>query len=493
VLEEGREKLKTVQTATDLIGLTPLVRLNNIEKSENLKVELWAKCEYMNAGGSIKDRIARRMIDDAEKSGILKEGSTIIEPTSGNTGIGLALVAAVRGYRCIIVMPEKMSNEKVNILRALGAEIVRTPTAARYDSPESHISVAQKLCRQIENSVILDQYTNVANPLAHYDETAEEILAQMDNRIDAVVLSPGTGGTVTGIGRKLKEKVTNVKVVCGDPYGSILAPPEMNSGGKNDDGFYEVEGIGYDFIPTVLDQSVVDVWYKTCDSESFECGRKLMRQEGLLVGGSSGTILSVALKQAREMPSGSRIVMVLPDSIRNYMTKYLSDDWMIERSFMEDPLEKTENWWRKKKVSDLPKIIPETVGTEVTCKVVVSLMRDLGVDQIPVVSQGGSIVGVATLGNIMAKLIGGAIQESSPVSEVIYRQFCKVSQECSLGKLSKILELNSFALVVNSQKNWENETSYQMKEMIVSLVTQIDLLNFITSCTSCNMTSKSCP
>ena len=228
---------------------------------------------------------------------------------------------------------------KVNILRALGAEIVRTPTAARYDSPESHISVAQKLCRQIENSVILDQYTNAANPLAHYDETAEEILAQMEHKIDAVVLSPGTGGTVTGIGRKLKEKVPGIKVVCGDPYGSILAPPEMNKCVKNEGGFYEVEGIGYDFIPTVLDQSVVDVWFKTDDNESFDCGRKLMREEGLLVGGSSGTILSVALQQARKMPDGSRVVMVFPDSIRNYMTKYLSDDWMIERSFMDDPLE----------------------------------------------------------------------------------------------------------------------------------------------------------
>ena len=227
----------------------------------------------------------------------------------------------------------------MNILRALGAEIVRTPTSARYDSPESHISVAQKLCQQIENSVILDQYTNASNPLAHYDETGEEILIQMDHKIDAIVLSPGTGGTVTGIGRKLKEKIPEIKVVCGDPYGSILAPAEMNSGGKNEEGFYEVEGIGYDFVPTVLDQSVVDVWYKTADPESFECGRKLMRQEGLLVGGSSGTILSVALQQARKMPKGSRLAMVFPDSIRNYMTKYLSDDWMIERSFMEDPLE----------------------------------------------------------------------------------------------------------------------------------------------------------
>ncbi|XP_075259539.1 cystathionine beta-synthase-like [Convolutriloba macropyga] len=477
----GEEKLKTVQTAVDLIGLTPLVRLNKIEKAEGLNVELWAKCEYMNAGGSIKDRIAKRMVEDAEKSGVLREGSTIIEPTSGNTGIGLALVAAVRGYRCIIVMPEKMSNEKVNILRALGAEIVRTPTAARYDSPESHISVAQKLCRQIENSVILDQYTNAANPLAHYDETAEEILAQMEHKIDAVVLSPGTGGTVTGIGRKLKEKVPGIKVVCGDPYGSILAPPEMNKCVKNEGGFYEVEGIGYDFIPTVLDQSVVDVWFKTDDNESFDCGRKLMREEGLLVGGSSGTILSVALQQARKMPDGSRVVMVFPDSIRNYMTKYLSDDWMIERSFMDDPLELTERWWRKKRVSDLPTIIPETVGPKVTCQLVVNLMRDLGVDQIPVVDQDGTIVGVATLGNIMAKIIAGVIQESSPVSDVIYRQFCKVSQDCTLGKLSKILELNSFALVVNSQKNWGDDKSFKMKEMIVSLVTQIDLLNFITN------------
>ena len=222
-----------------------------------------AKCEFFNAGGSVKDRIALRMVEDAEKSGQLKAGDTIIEPTSGNTGIGLALAAAVKGYRCIIVLPEKMSNEKVATLRALGAEIVRTPTSASWDSPESHISVAQRLLAEIPNSIILDQYRNPGNPLAHYDTTAEEIIKQCGGKPDMVVLGAGTGGTISGIGRKIKEKCPDCIVVGVDPLGSILAEPENLN--RTDVTYYDVEGTGYDFIPTVLDRSVVDRWIKSRD------------------------------------------------------------------------------------------------------------------------------------------------------------------------------------------------------------------------------------
>nr|XP_045726609.1 cystathionine beta-synthase isoform X1 [Mirounga angustirostris] len=264
------------------IGDTPMVRINKIGKKFGLQCELLAKCEFFNAGGSVKDRISLRMIEDAERAGTLKPGDTIIEPTSGNTGIGLALAAAVKGYRCVIVMPEKMSTEKVDVLRALGAEIVRTPTTARFDSPESHVGVAWRLRNEIPNSHILDQYRNASNPLAHYDTTAEEILQQCEGKLDMLVASAGTGGTITGIARKLKEKCPGCKIIGVDPEGSILAEPEELN--QTEQTMYEVEGIGYDFIPTVLDRSVVDKWFKSNDEESFAFARMLIAQEGLLCG-----------------------------------------------------------------------------------------------------------------------------------------------------------------------------------------------------------------
>jgi cystathionine beta-synthase len=242
-----------------------------------------AKCEFLNPGGSVKDRIGFRMVQDAEEKGLLKPGiSTIIEPTSGNTGIGLAMASAVRGYRCIIVLPEKNSDEKVNTLKALGAEIIRTRTEARFDEPDSLVAVAQRLQKEIPDSIILNQYTNSGNPLAHYDGTGSEILYQLDSKIDMMVLGAGTGGTVTGIGRKIKEECPDCIIVAVDPEGSSLARPET----MNDSNVvvYEVEGIGYDFVPTVLDHSVVDRWVKSNDSMSLPMARRLIREEGFLCG-----------------------------------------------------------------------------------------------------------------------------------------------------------------------------------------------------------------
>ncbi|KRX21886.1 Cystathionine beta-synthase [Trichinella nelsoni] len=284
------------------------------------QVEL-AKCEYFNPGGSVKDRIAVRMIEDAEAAGILKPGMTLIEPTSGNTGIGLALVAAVKGYHCIIVLPEKMSHEKIAVLKALGAEIIRTPTEASWDSPESHIGVAKTLNEKIPNSIVLDQYQNLSNPLAHYDITAEEILHQCNGRVDMIVIGAGTGGSLTGVARKIKEKCPEVKIIGVDPVGSTLAPVEQESNEpeKHVAAHYEVEGIGYDFLPTVMDLSIVNSWVKTNDCDSFKIARKLIRYEGLLCGGSSGANVWAALQKAKELKEGQRCVVILPDGVRNYM------------------------------------------------------------------------------------------------------------------------------------------------------------------------------
>ncbi|KCV71933.1 cystathionine beta-synthase [Fonticula alba] len=314
------------------IGNTPMVRLDRLAKAAGLECELWAKCEFFNAGGSVKDRIGLRMVEEAEKDGILKPGFTIIEPTSGNTGIGLALASALKGYRCIITLPEKMSDEKVNVLKALGAEIIRTPTEAAWDAPESHIGVAKKLNAEIPNSVILDQYMNPNNPLAHYYGTGAEILAQLDNKVDMFVSAAGTGGTLTGTARRILETVPDCHIVAVDPKGSILAEPESLN--TTDITTYQVEGIGYDFIPDVLDRSIVTEWIKTEDSESFEMARRLIREEGLLCGGSSGAAVVGALQAAKKLKAGQRCVVILPDSIRNYMSKHLSDGWMKEKGFL---------------------------------------------------------------------------------------------------------------------------------------------------------------
>ena len=306
------------------IGNTPVVRMNKI--GNELECELFSKCEFLNPGGSIKDRIGWRMVEDAEQSGRIKPGDTLIEPTSGNTGQGIALAAAVKGYECIITLPEKMSKEKQIALEALGAKIIRTPTEASFDSPESHIGVAKKLQKEIPNSHILDQYANPSNPEAHYDGTAQEILDVFGKDLHMVVMGVGTGGTITGVAKRLKEEIPNIVIVGADPVGSIL-------GGGTEVEPYLVEGIGYDFFPDVLDNDLVDEYVKTEDEESFIMARRLIKEEGFLCGGSCGSAMVAALKSAKHLDKDKRCLVVLPDGIRNYMTKFPNDQWMKDQGF----------------------------------------------------------------------------------------------------------------------------------------------------------------
>ena len=306
------------------IGNTPVVRMNQI--GNELECELFSKCEFLNPGGSIKDRIGWKMVEDAERSGRIKPGDTLIEPTSGNTGQGIALAAAVKGYKCIITLPEKMSKEKQIALEALGAKIIRTPTEASFDSPESHIGVAKKLQKEIPNSHILDQYANPSNPEAHYDGTAQEILDVFGKDLHMVVMGVGTGGTITGVAKRLKEEIPDIVIVGADPVGSIL-------GGGTEVEPYLVEGIGYDFFPDVLDNDLVDEYVKTEDEESFIMARRLIKEEGFLCGGSCGSAMVAALKSAKHLDKDKKCLVVLPDSIRNYMTKFPNDQWMKDQGF----------------------------------------------------------------------------------------------------------------------------------------------------------------
>ena len=309
----------------DTVGGTPIVRLNKVTK--NLDCDIYAKCEFFNPGGSIKDRIGKHMLEMAEKEGRIKPGDTLIEPTSGNTGIGLALSAAVKGYKMIITMPEKMSKEKEVVLKSLGAKIIRTRTEAAWDEPDSHIEIAKKLNKEIPRSHILDQYSNVNNPDVHYEFTANEILKDMGEDLSMFVAGVGTGGTITGVAKKLKEKLPNIKIIGVDPFGSIL-------GGGKEVFPYKVEGIGYDFFPDVLDNNLVDEYIKINDKDSFIMARRLIKEEGLLVGGSSGGAVWAALKASKNLKKNEKCLVILPDSIRNYMSKLADDDWMESNKFI---------------------------------------------------------------------------------------------------------------------------------------------------------------
>ena len=306
----------------ETIGKTPLVRLNKI--SAHLSCSVYVKCEFFNPGGSVKDRIAYNMICKAEQEGFIQKGDTLIEPTSGNTGVGIALAGAVLGYKVIIIMPEKMSQEKEVTLKALGAEIRRTPTEAAYDDENSHINLARRLVKELPRAFMLDQYANPYNVSAHYEGTAQEILDDLDQKVDMVVAGAGTGGTLTGLSKKIKEHCPKCKIIGVDPVGSLLA-------GKAPVHPYEVEGIGYDFVPKVLDRSCVTQWVKTQDEESFHKARQLIREEGILAGGSSGSVICALLKTAPRLKKGQNCVAILPDGIRNYMSKFLNEDWMKQK------------------------------------------------------------------------------------------------------------------------------------------------------------------
>ncbi|XP_062983622.1 cystathionine beta-synthase-like [Elgaria multicarinata webbii] len=470
---------KILSNILEKIGHTPLVRVNKIAKAYGLKCELLAKCEYFNAGGSVKDRITVRMIEDAEKAGTLKPGDTLIEPTSGNTGIGIALVAAVKGYRCIIVLPEKMSTEKVDILRALGAEIVRTP-CTRYDAPESNVRVAWKLKNEIPNSHILDQYRNAGNPLAHYDTTAEEILEQCDGKVDMFVAGAGTGGTITGIARKMKEKCPECKIVGVDPDGSIVALPSSLNTVSAEETTMEVEGIGHDFIPTVLDRSVIDQWCKSNDTDSFLMARRLIREEGLLCGGSAGSAMAVAVEAAKQLKEGQRCVVLLPDSVRNYMSKFLNDKWMVKNGFLKEDVQENYPWWWNIKVQKLNLLAPLTLLQDVNCQKAIEILREKRYDQAPVVAESGLILGMVTLSNILSSILAGSAQFSDPVLKVIYQQFSKISLDDTLGKLSQILENDHFAIVVHELELYNADGSSFMKQMVFGVATAVDLLSFVT-------------
>ena len=439
----------------EAIGNTPLVRLRRVGRDTGC--EILVKCEFLNAGGSVKDRIGRRMVEEAEREGRIRPGDTLIEPTSGNTGIGMALAAAVMGYRMIITMPEKMSREKQVVLEALGAEIIRTPTEAAWGAPESHIGVAKQLQSILPNAHVLDQYGNPNNPRAHEEGTAEEIFEATDGKIDVIVLTAGTGGTLTGIARRLKAKIPGLKVVGVDPEGSILAGPgPIHS--------YKVEGIGYDFIPDVLDRGLVDEWIKSNDADSLRMARRLIRKEGLLCGGSSGAAVDAAVQIAKKYGPGLRIVTLLPDSVRNYMTKFMDDGWMRANGL-------SDSMWETRTVGDVLASLPRrdvvTAETSATVAEAVGLMKTHGVSQLPIL-ENGRLTGIITETDVLSKLVEGRTTTSSRVAEVMFRRVETIHESEDAGRLPGLFADGLVAMVVDDAGG------------LKGLLTKLDLVDFLT-------------
>ncbi|MBH0123369.1 cystathionine beta-synthase [Rhodococcus sp. NPDC003382] len=459
--------MRIAETVVDLIGNTPLVKLNSVVKPGSALVA--AKVEYLNPGGSSKDRIAVKMIDAAEASGALKPGGTIVEPTSGNTGIGLALVAQQRGYKCVFVCPDKVSEDKRNTLKAYGAEVVVCPTAVPPEHPDSYYSVSDRLARELPGGWKPDQYSNPGGPESHYETTGPEIWRDTDGKVTHFVAGVGTGGTITGTGRYLKEvSGGKVKVIGADPEGSVY------SGGTGRP--YLVEGVGEDFWPSAYDPSIPDEIIAVSDADSFEMTRRLAREEGLLVGGSCGMAVVAALKVAEREGPDALVVVLLPDGGRGYLSKIFNDKWMASYGFLRSPLDgkpddSTVGDVLRAKSGDLPDLV-HTHPSE-TVRDAIEILREYGVSQMPVVGAeppitAGEVAGSVSERELLSAVFEGRAKLADSVAEHMSPALPLIGVGESIGAATKAFGDTDALMVIDDGKP-------------VGVITRHDLLGFISA------------
>jgi len=459
--------LRVYDNILDTIGDTPLVRLNRI--TQGLKCKMYAKVEFFNPGGSVKDRIGLALIEDAERSGRLRPGGTVVESTSGNTGVGLAIVCAIKGYKAVFVMPDKMSMDKVRLLRGFGAKVIITPTAVPPDDPRSYYNVANRIVAETPNAILANQYHNPENPAAHMRTTGPEIWEQTQGQVTDVIIGMGTGGTVTGVGRYLKSKNPAIKIVGVDPVGSLLydtwrmghvpAEPFLKT--------YKVEGIGEDFLPTSLDLSVVDEVIQVGDKESFLNTRRLVREEGIFCGGSSGTAVAAALRYARDLGPERYVVVILPDSGSRYLTKVFDDEWMREMGFLEST-------WAESRASDV--LAAKTSAALHTAQPgdrmndVVARMKKHDISQLPVVEDSGSLAGIVSEIDLLNHLLTAdhKHEPDETIETIIREEVATVSLDTPLEVLMSLFVTGQVAIVTSERKP-------------VGIITKIDLLDYLST------------
>jgi cystathionine beta-synthase len=457
--------LKPYENVIETIGWTPLIRLSRITRGTRTPVLV--KAEFFNPGGSIKDRIGLPIIERAEKDGSLRPGGTIVEATSGNTGIGLAIAAALRGYRCIFTMPDKMSQEKVRLLKAFGAEVIITPTAVPPDHPDHYLMTAKRIAEETPNAIFANQFYNDANPEAHYATTGPEIWEQTEGRVTHFVYAAGTGGTLTGVGRYLKERNSRIQIIAGDPVGSILAETWRSRGKAKVEGVpYKVEGVGQDKVPGTLDMSLVDSFVTVTDRESFAMARRLTREEGLFAGGSSGLIVHVAMQVAQGLDDpGAMIVAVLPDTGERYLSKLYSDEWMRENQLLDADRTPLGHVLRTK---------PDTKGDIVsvtpghTVRQALRLMQLHDVSQLPVMD-GANCVGSVSDWSLSARSLDDPKLLDFTVAQVMDGPFPVVDEQQSADSVAKLLSKSNPAVLVRTNGR------------VTGIVTRSDLLAYLMS------------